>query len=430
MFGSIADKFIKLRRRLLGFGALSPKEIETALREIRVSLLEADVNYQVVKDLNLRLAEAFKSETVVSSLKPAEQITTTVYRELVRLLGGEPAKIEFTDTPEVINLLGLQGVGKTVTAAKIGFHYRQKKPLLVACDPKRPAAAQQLRRLAQRAGVGFFDIVHHDAVATCEAALALAKVATHGLVIFDTAGRLHINRELTEELIEIKKRFRPHYDLLVVDGMTGQDAVKQAKEFHEKVGLEGAILTKLDGDERGGAALSVRWVTQLPIYFIGTGEHLEEFEEFVPERIAARIMGMADVQTLAEKVEQVVSKEEGERLAKKVFKGELTFDDFLSQLRAFKRMGDITKIAKLVPGFAGQNLDPNEFVKTEAIILSMTKDERAHPEIINGSRRRRIALGSGTTPHEVNHLLNQLQQLQAVTRHMGKGKTKVRPRNL
>jgi signal recognition particle subunit SRP54 len=424
VFGYLTDKFIKLRRKLAGFGKLSPKEIEAALKEIRVSLLEADVNYLVVKDFSRRLAEAFKSETVLSSLKPADQITSIVYKELVGLLGGQPAKIEFSASLPIINLLGLQGVGKTTTAAKLGFRYRAKKPLVVACDTKRPAAAEQLRRLALRAQIDFFDSIENNTLATCAGSLQAAKANGNGLIIFDTAVRLHIDETLTRELVEIKKRFAPLCDLLVVDGMTGQDAVRQAQEFNERVGLTGTILSKLDGDERGGAALSVRWVTNLPIYFIATGEHLEDLEEFIPERIGARIMGMADVKALAEKVEQVISKAEGERFAKKALKGELTFDDLLNQLQALKRMGDVTKVAQLIPGLAGQNLDTNELAKTEAIIRSMTKAERTQPEIINGSRRRRIADGSGTTIQMVNQLLAQLRQLQALTRQMGKGKVK------
>ena len=302
MFEGLTDKFTKLRRKLLGYGALSSKEISDSLREIRMTLLEADVNVKVAGEFIKDLEAALEKEQVARSVKPGELITATLYRELVDLLGGKPQKLAFSSDPTIICLVGLQGTGKTSTAAKLGVRFKGRNPLLVACDVKRPAASEQLRQLAVRAGVAFFPVTD-SALDTCRKALKQAKTAGNHLVILDTAGRLHVSDELMNELAQIRDEIKPHYNLLVVDGMTGQDAVAQATEFNSRLGLSGIIVTKLDGDARGGATVSVKKVSGAPVYFTGTGEKLEDIEEFYPERLASRILGMGDVASLAEKVQ-------------------------------------------------------------------------------------------------------------------------------
>jgi len=419
MFDIIADRFVKLQRKLLGYGRLSPKEISDTLREIRILLLDADVNYKVVGDFLRSLEEKLKSEKITASLKPGEIVIVELYKEMVKLLGEKPVKLNLTDNLNTICLFGLQGTGKTTTAAKLAYHYKQKKPLLVACDPKRPAASLQLQLLAERVKADFIP-VKEDVIQTAKEALEFAKKNNNQLVIFDTAGRLHIDEELMKELKEFKETIKPHYNLLVVDGMVGQDAVNQAKEFNEKIGIDGIIVTKMDSDAKGGACLSLRAVSKAPIIFLGVGEKIEDLQEFHPERIASRILGRGDIQTLMEKVESTISREEQEKLAKKFLKGEFDLEDFLNQIRMLKKMGSLQKIFGMlpVPELKNINFDEKELKKIEAIILSMTKEERRNPKIIDGSRKRRIALGSGTQVSDVNRLLNEFFQAQKLAKFL------------
>lgn len=428
MFEVITDKFVKLQRKLLGYGRLSAKEISEALREIRMTLLEADVNYKVVGEFIRNLQEKIESQKIQESLKPGELVNVILYQELVKLLGEKQEKIRFSSLITIIELVGLQGTGKTTTAAKLAVKYKNKKPLLVACDAKRPAASEQLKILAERAQVDFFP-VKQDALQTCLSALAQAKKNGNQLVIFDTAGRLHIDEELMQELKSIKDKTNPHYILLVVDGMVGQDAVNQASEFHSKLGLSGAIVTKLDGDAKGGGVVSIRKVTSVPIYFMGTGERIEDLEEFSPQRIATRIIGQGDILSLQEKVSQAMAPQEQVKVAEKFLKGKFDFNDFLEQLKAIKKMGNVSKLIAMIPGTSGlkglDNIDDKSFNMTEAIILSMTKQERQDPDIIDGSRRKRIALGSGTTVEDVNRLLKEFKQAKQLMTSMGSGKMKL-----
>jgi signal recognition particle subunit SRP54 len=428
MFETITDKFVKLQRKLLGYGRLSAKEIGEALREIRITLLEADVNYKVVGEFIRGLQEKIEEKKIVESLKPGELINVTLFQELIKLLGEKAEKIQFSAVPTIIELVGLQGTGKTTTAAKLAVKYKGKKPLLVACDVKRPAASEQLKILAQRAQADFFP-VGNDALKTCVSALEQAKNNNNQLVIFDTAGRLHIDDDLMTELHSIKEKTKPQFILQVVDGMVGQDAVNQAQEFHSRLGLTGVIVTKLDGDAKGGAIVSIRKVTSVPVYFMGTGERIEDLEEFSPQRIATRIIGQGDILTLQEKVSQAMAPQEQEKVAERFLKGKFDFTDFLEQLKAIKKMGNVSKLLAMIPGASGvkglENIDDKDFGKTEAIILSMTKDERGDPDIIDGSRRKRIAIGSGTSVEDVNRLLKEFRQAKQLMQSMGSGKLKM-----
>ncbi|MDH5186944.1 MAG: signal recognition particle receptor subunit alpha, partial [candidate division WOR-3 bacterium] len=327
MFEIIQDRFVKLQRKLLGYGRLSSKEIDEAMREIRTMLLEADVNYKVVGQFIRNLQASLEQEKIYQSLKPGELVNVILYKEMVKLLGEKPEKIQFSADPLIINLVGLQGTGKTTFAAKLANRYKNKRPLLVACDPKRPAASEQLKLLAERVQADFFPVTD-SALKTALKSLDQANGKKHQLVIFDTAGRLHIDDELMQELKEIKEKTKPHYNLLVVDGMVGQDAVNQATEFHSRLGISGSIVSKMDGDAKGGAVVSIRKVSGAPIFFIGTGEKVEDLEEFYPDRIASRILGMGDIASLVEKVESVVKVEDQKKAAEKFIKGEFNLEDF------------------------------------------------------------------------------------------------------
>jgi len=428
VFELLTDKLTALQRRLRGYGRLSEREVSQALREVRTILLEADVNYKVVGHFIRSVEARLKERNVFASLKPAEVINATLYQELVALLGGAPGKLDLSATPSVISLVGLQGTGKTTFAGKLAWRLRQREPLLVACDPKRPAASEQLRSVATRAGCDFFPVAG-DVVATCLAALSRARERGNGIVVFDTAGRLHIDDELMSELAAIQERARPHATLLVLDGMIGQDAVNQADEFHRRLAITGCCFTKLDGDARGGAVLSVRQVTGLPVFFSGVGEHVEDLEEFHADRIASRILGMGDIQSLADKVKAATDGEEQRAVAEKFLKGRFDFDDFLNQLSTVKKMGSLSGLLAMIPGAANVDVDEDEFVRVEAMIQSMTPDERRNPDIIDGSRRRRIADGSGTKVADVNRLLKEFQQARVLGRQMSGGKLpRTRPR--
>lgn len=420
MFDTLTDQFVKLRRKLLGYGSLSSKEVTDALRSIRLILLEADVNVRVISEFINQLQTVLSQEQLARSVKPGELITTVLYRELVKLLGTDTQRIVFSTPPTIISLIGLQGTGKTTTAAKLGYRFRGRKPLLVACDVKRPAASEQLQQLAARVGVDFYP-VGDDAVKTCRSAVAHAREKGNQLVILDTAGRLHIAEDLMNELVAIRNEVKPHYNLLVIDSMVGQDAVHQATEFNQRLGISGIIVTKLDGDARGGAVVSVRKVSGAPIYFAGTGERLEDLEEFHPERMASRIIGMGDVASLAEKVQTALSPAESQQLAEKFIRGKFDLEDFLTQLKQLRKLGSLSRLINMIPGMQSAEVDESEFVTVEAIIQSMTREERADPDIIDGSRRRRIAAGSGTTVEAVNRLLKEFRQAREMMRTMGQG---------
>lgn len=411
----LQDIFQRLRRK----GRLTKEDVDQVLREIRVALLEADVHYKVVKDFIAGVRERAVGEEVLASLTPAQQVVKIVNQELTALMGGSQAKLMVTSGGRVL-LVGLQGSGKTTTAAKLALHLKKqgRHPLLVAADVRRPAAAEQLRVLGEKAGVS----------AVCpepgESALQVANralgVGGWDVLIIDTAGRLHIDEELMDEVARIKEAVSPQEILLIADAMTGQDAVSVAQAFHERLGLTGIILTRLDGDARGGAALSMRAVTGCPIKFVGTGEKLEALEPFHPDRMASRILGMGDVLTLIEKAEQVLDKTKAQELEKKIRRQEFSLEDFLVQLKELRKMGPVEEILNMLPGRAKSNInvDEKEIKKIEAIVLSMTREERDNPAIINASRRKRIARGSGTTVQDVNRLLKQFFEAKELVRQV------------
>lgn len=422
MFEGLIEHFQLIKRKALGYGRITASELDSVLRDIRISLLEADVNYKVVKEFIVGVRVKCAKIDLSKSLKPGELVIKAVYEELISILGTNPHHIQFKkDDVSVISLIGLQGVGKTTTAAKLALQYKSKNPLLVPADAKRPAAVQQLKILAERAHIPFFPLQDNSARETAKRAQEHAHKKSHGLIIIDTAGRLHIDEELVQELVEINRSVKTNYRLLIIDGMTGQDAVKQAQMFNDKVGLEGAILTKMDGDARGGAALSIVRAADVPIFFICTSEQLDGIEEFYPDRMAQRILGMGDVASLVERVKGIEEKIDREKLRKKVMKGTLDLEDFLTQLRAVKGLGPIRKLASMIPGVKESDIDEKEFKRVEAIIQSMTKRERRKPDIIDGSRKRRIAAGSGTTMAEVNQLLKQFFYTKDLLKKAGKG---------
>lgn len=420
MFESLSDRLQNVFKKLKGKGKLSESDIKEAMREVRIALLEADVNFQVVKDFVNKVKEKSVGQEILESLSPGQQVIKIVRDELQDLMGGQKSELEFTKTPAVLMLAGLQGAGKTTMAAKIALRYKKKnkKPLLVAADIYRPAAIKQLEVLGEQLGVEVFTMGNKNSpVDICKSALEYAKKNGFDLVVFDTAGRLHIDEKLMEELEGIQKFTNPEEILLVVDAMTGQDAVNVAKTFNERLSITGVVLTKLDGDTRGGAALSIKAVTGKPIKLVGKGEKIEDLDVFHPDRMASRILGMGDVLTLIEKAEAAIDLEKAKEFQKKLQSQQFTFDDFIEQLQQIKQMGPLDQILGMIPGMGGGKMkglsvDDKELVKVEAIISSMTKAERANPSLINGSRRKRIALGSGTKIQDVNRLLKQFEQMQ------------------
>jgi len=423
VFEGLIDRFQVIRRKVLGYGRITKTEVDAILRDIRVTLLEADVHYLVVKEFVENLGKKAETLELVKSLNPGELVLKTVYEELVDLLGKTPKMLEFKPTgPTIISLIGLQGVGKTTTAGKLALRYKTKHPLLVPADAKRPAAVEQLALLAARIDVPVFPLQKNSALETCKAALQHALEAKHGVVIIDTAGRLHIDEELIAELTQINQAVKPHYRLMVCDGMAGQDAVNQAHSFQEKVGLEGAVLTKMDGDTRGGAALSIARVARVPIYFIGTSENADGIEIFYPDRVGQRILGMGDMTSLVEKVQSLEQAGDREKIRKKIAKGDLNLADFMEQMKTMKKMGPLSKLAAMIPGVKEADVDEKEFQRIEAIIGSMTVKERNYPDLIDGSRKRRIAQGSGTTVSDVNQLLKQFYYARDMLKKMSRGK--------
>lgn len=420
-FDSLMDKLQDTFKKIKNKGKITELDVKTAMREIRLALLEADVNFKVVKDFVNKVSEKAVGEEILGSLTPAQHIVKIVRDELIALMGTTEAKIEFSPKPPtVIMMVGLQGAGKTTTSAKIAAQLRKqksKRPLLVACDVYRPAAIKQLQVVGAQLDIPVFEQGCGNPVEIAKNALEHAQSNGNDLVIIDTAGRLHINEELMDELKNIKEAVSPTEILLVVDSMTGQDAVNVAESFNEQLEITGVILTKLDGDTRGGAALSVRAVTGKPIKYAGMGEKLSDLEIFYPERMASRILGMGDVLTLIDKVQETVDEQEAKELEAKLLKSRFTLEDFLSQLKQMKKMGPLSQLVGMLPGMNKEmlknvNVDDRQFARTEAIILSMTIEERRNPSIINASRKIRIAEGSGTRVQDVNALLKQFDMMQ------------------
>jgi signal recognition particle subunit SRP54 len=432
MFEVLTEKLSAVFSRLGSRGKLTEKDIDEALRQVRLALLEADVNFKVVKEFTARVRERSLGAQVMESLTPAQQIVKIVNEELVRILGEGESRLEpSAHSPSVIMLAGLQGSGKTTTAAKLALNLKHagQKPLLVAADNRRPAAIEQLVTLG-----GQLDVpVYHETVRSkskdvCARALKKAKELGASWVIADTSGRMHIDEELMAELAEVKKELKPAEILLVVDAMTGQDAVQMADEFNSRLGLTGLIMTKMDGDARGGAALSIRLVSGVPIKFIGVGEKVGDFEPFYPDRLASRILGMGDMLTFIEKAEKTFDEKRVKELEKKVKTASFTLEDFLDQLGEIQKMGPVAQLVDMLPGASKlakgmpDGIQEKQLKKVEAMIRSMTPGERQNPNLIDGSRRRRIARGSGVTTTDVNQLLNQFRQMQKLMKMGAKGK--------
>ncbi len=427
MFENLSEKLQKTFRNLRGLGKLSEKNMQEGLREVRLALLEADVNYKVVKDFIRDVREKAMGKEVLESISPGQQMVKVVHDELVALMGGESEPLTLSsEPPSVIMLIGLQGSGKTTTAAKLARQLRTTghQPVLVAADVYRPAAVKQLQVLAEQLDIPSFSIEKStDPLKICKESVAHARKNGRDIVILDTAGRLHIDEELVAELQKIRDALQPSEILLVADAMTGQDAVTAAESFHTQVGVTGVILTKLDGDARGGAAISVRAVTGKPIKFTGVGEKLDALEAFHPERIASRILGMGDVLSLVEKAQENIDEERAAQLQERLLKAQFTLEDFQEQLQQLKKMGPLDDLMGMIPGmskFKGIQPQEKDLVKVEAIINSMTIKERQKPGVIDGSRKKRIARGSGTKVADVNRLLKQFQQMQKMMKKVGR----------
>jgi signal recognition particle subunit SRP54 len=431
MFEGISEKLNSTLKKIRGYGKLSESNIQDALREVRLSLLEADVNFKVVKDFVDSVRKRALGQEVIESLSPGQQFVKIVYEELVRTLGEKSSELDLKATPPVgIMLAGLQGSGKTTTAAKLAKYLKQNKrnPYLVPADVYRPAAIEQLRVLAEQVEVGVHDTEPgKDPVEICKNAMSAAVYGGYDVVIMDTAGRLHIDEELMNELRMIKAEISPHEILLIVDAMTGQDAVNVSTSFNEALDIDGVILTKMDGDARGGAALSIKAVTGKPIKFFGIGEKLDALEIFHPERIASRILGMGDVLTFIEKAQTAFEEKQAEEMAKKLLKKEFSLDDFREAMLAMRKMGSLESMAEMIPGMKQVAKNPKaleaaekEIKKTIAMIDSMTKKERKNHTILNGSRRRRIAKGSGTKVEDVNRMIKNYVQMRDMMKNMGK----------
>jgi signal recognition particle subunit SRP54 len=429
MFESLSDKLEAVFKGLRGKGLLKEEDVDTALKEVRVALLEADVNFKVVKDFVRNVREKAVGREVLESLTPGQQVVKVVHRELCGLLGGEAARVQLSpNPPTIIMLVGLQGSGKTTTAAKIGLKFKKdgRRPMLVAADLQRPAAIHQLVTLGKQVDVP----VHHDLeakdpVSLCRDAVGRARLEGRDIVLMDTAGRLHIDKELMAQLKSIKDAVGPKEVLFVADSMTGQDAVTSAGKFDGEIGIDGVVLTKMDGDARGGAALSIRSVTGKPIKYIGTGEKIEMMEQFHPERVASRILGMGDVLSLIEKAEQSYEEKEAKKLQERLMAEAFTFEDLRDQLKKLRGMGPLENILGMIPGMnkmKGVKVEEKELVKVEAIINSMTPLERRNHNVLNGSRRKRIAYGSGTTVADVNRVVKQYLEMRKMLKMFKKGK--------
>ena len=425
-FEGLSSRLQEITRKIRGKARITESDLKEMLREVKLALLEADVNYKIVKEFIANIQEKALGQDVMKSLTPGQQVIKIVKDELIELLGGTESKVNFTpNPPTVIMLVGLQGSGKTTTAGKLANLFRKqgKKPLLVACDVYRPAAIKQLQVIGAQLNIPVYsNETSKDVVQIANQAMNVAISKLNDVVILDTAGRLHIDDELMQELKNVKANIKPHEILLVVDSMTGQDAVNIAQSFNEAVGIDGVVLTKLDGDTRGGAALSVKKVTGKPIKFAATGEKLSDIEVFNPERMTSRILGMGDVLSIIEKAEETMSLEEAEKIEKQLKKKELDLDDYLTQIRQVKKMGSFSSILKLIPGMNNKikDIDVNdkEFDKIEAIICSMTKQEKRNVKLLNASRRQRIAKGSGTTVQDINKFIKSFEMTQKMVKQM------------
>ena len=431
MFESLSDRLQATFKTLTRRGKLSEADVDKAMREVRLALLEADVNYKVVKNFTKRVKERAIGAEVMSSLTPGQQVVKIVHEELIATL-GEPGRLDLgSQSPAVVMLVGLQGSGKTSTAAKLAFKLQKdgRRPLLVAADTYRPAAIDQLVTLGKQLDIP----VHQEGIRAsppdiCVNGIKEAKKTDRTLVVLDTAGRLHIDGTMMAELQAIKARTNPVEVLLVADAMTGQDAVRVASDFHEQVGLTGLVLTKVDGDARGGAAISMREVTGVPIKFLAVGEQADKLDLFHPDRMASRILGMGDVLTLIEKAEQAIDQDQAVAMSKKLLKGDFSLEDFLSQLQEIKKMGPVSQLLEMIPGLGGvasqatPDVSDSEMRRIEAIIYSMTPSERRKPQVINASRKRRIARGSASSVQEVNALLKQFRQMQRMMKRLSGGR--------
>lgn len=433
MFESLGDRLQSIVHKIKGYGKITEENISEMMREVRLALLEADVNYKVVKEFTNSVKEKALGEDVATSINPGDLFVKIVKDELTVLLGGESAPLNVKGSPAILMLVGLQGSGKTTTAAKLANYLRKKeakRPLLVACDVYRPAAIEQLKQLGKQLGIEVYDEGKENPVAIANNAVKYAKDNGFDYVLVDTAGRLHIDLELMDELINIKDSILPQEILLVIDSMMGQDAINVITGFNDKLPLTGVVLTKLDGDTRGGVALSVRHLTNVPIKFIGVSEKLDGLDSFDPERMAGRILGMGDIISLVEKATEAIDEKEAYNTAKKMQQGKFDLEDFLSTMKQMKKLGPLENLIKLIPGakkmgLTNVKIDPKQMAHIEAIILSMTVKERRNPDIIKASRKTRIAKGSGTSVQEVNKLLQQFEQMKKMMKMMSNGKMKM-----
>lgn len=426
-FESLSNKLQQVFSNLKGKGKLTEKDVKAAMREVKLALLEADVNFKIVKDFINKVSEKAVGEDVLTGLNPAQQVIKFVNDGLVELMGSSQSKLTFSSkSPTIYMMVGLQGAGKTTTVGKLAGQLRKqgKKPLLAACDVYRPAAVKQLQVVGSTYNIPVFEMGQGNPVEISKKAIEYANSNGHDIVIIDTAGRLHIDEELMDELVNIKNEVRPQEILLVIDAMTGQDAVNVAETFNDRLGVDGVIITKMDGDTRGGAALSVRAVTGKPIKYVGMGEKMEDLEPFYPDRMASRILGMGDVLSLIEKAQNAYDENQVKELEKKMRTLDFNLEDFLNQLQQIKKMGPLKDLMKMLPGIGGKvniddlNIDDNATKHIEAIIQSMTKKERQNPDILNGSRKRRIAKGSGTSIQEINKLLKQFEEMKKMMKMM------------
>jgi len=428
MFEDLSSKLDKAFQSLKGEARITDVNIAETVREIRRALLDADVNYEVARQFTDDIKEQVLGSDVLTSVNPGQQFTKIVHDKLVETFGGEKADIAQASTPPTVILIaGLQGSGKTTFTGKLARHLKQehkRNPLLAAADVYRPAAVDQLKTLASQIDVPVYSIEQKDAVRVAKEAVSMAKSLALDTVIIDTAGRLHVDENMMNEVAEIKKAVNPHEILFVVDSMTGQDAVNTAKEFNERIDFDGVVLTKLDGDTRGGAALSIKTVVNKPIKFVSTGEKLDALSPFYPDRMAQRILGMGDVVSFVEKAQKEFDEKEAEKLQKKIRSDKFDLNDFLEQIQKIKKMGDFSDLVNMIPGASkaldDAEIDDDAFKPIEAIILSMTPEERQEPELLNGSRRRRIAKGSGTTVREINQLMKQFDQMKSMMKTMSK----------
>ena len=433
MFENLSDRLQDVVHKIKGYGKITEENISEMMREIRLSLLEADVNYKVVKEFTNNVKEKALGEEVNKSLNPGELFVKIVKDELTELLGGENTPLNVSGNPATLMLVGLQGSGKTTTIGKLANYLRKnnkKKPLLVACDVYRPAAIDQLKQIGKELNIEVYSEGKGNPVEISKNAIKYAKDNGYDYVLIDTAGRLQIDESLMEELDNIQKEVNPDETILVIDSMMGQDAINVINGFNDKIKLSGVILTKLDGDTRGGVALSVKHLTNLPIKFIGVSEKIDGLTPFYPERMASRILGMGDILSIVEKVQDEIDEKEAEKTAKKMMKGNFDLEDFLNQLNQIKKLGPLENILKLLPGAKKMglnkvNIDPKIMKRTEAIVLSMTPEERRNPSILKASRKKRIADGSGTTVTDVNRLLNQFEDMKKMMKMMSNGNFKM-----